>query len=165
MVRSMVVVVVVLVACGRSGTQQAGTVEAPLFVFKGDNCPVAGVEADLTPEKFDGLALVEMNAQGECSGAGGEWLIGRQLGATRDYFAGSHACYFHPMGLSPAPMRYFGVVRYMQTAALFHGPMGWCITDMTGKEPVTTDSKNIAWGVFATEAGARAAYEKLEAAR
>ncbi len=30
-----------------------------------------------------------------------------------------------------------------------------------GREPVSSDVKNLAWGVYATEAGARAAYERL----
>lgn len=159
-------VALTLLACGRTGTllpgqepQQPQQRESPLFVFTGDLCPDAGIEADLVPQKSDGLALVKMTAQGECSGAGGEWLIGRELGTTRDFFVGSHACYFQPRELMPQPAEYFAVVRYMQTAALFKAPMGWCITDANGKEPVTTDSKNIAWGIYASEAAARAAYE------
>ncbi len=153
-----------VISCGRTGAlgePDPAKAESPLFVFKGDNCPEQGIEADLVPEKFDGLALVKMSAQGECSGAGGEWLIGRELGTSRDFFVGSHACYFHPAQLEAAPAEYFAVVRFMQTAALFKTPMGWCITDADGDEPVTTDSKNVAWGVFATEAGARAAFERL----
>jgi hypothetical protein len=163
--------VVFALSCGRTpfdveGEPKAPAVnEAPLFVFKGDGCPQAGVEADLTPSKNDGLALVRTRPQEECSGAGGEWFIGREEGTTRDYFAGDHACYFFPQTVRDSMIERFAVVRYMQTAALFHAPTGWCIRDQQGDEPVTTDSKNLAWGVYATEAGARAAYERLKLAQ
>ena len=68
-------------------------------------------------------------------------------------------------GLALKPERHFAVVRYQQTAALFRTPMIWCIEDLNGNAPVVSDSKSLAGGIFATEAGARAVYEKLEAAR
>lgn len=160
--------VVLLLSCGRTpvdafdaGVVDAGIIEAPLFVFTGSLCPAQGTEADLTPMPSDGLALVRFRAQGECSGAGGEWLIGREVGSSRDFFVGEHACYFFPELLRDSAVERFGVVRFSQTAALFHAPTGWCITNANGMEPVTTDSKSLAWGVYATEAGARAAYERL----
>jgi hypothetical protein len=166
------VVLVVLVACGRTGTLEAemqqmqppkpGVSEQPLFVFTGDLCPGRGTEADLAPQKYDGLVVVKMTAQRECTGAGGDWLVGDALDADRGFFAGSHACWFLPQELEVAPASYFAVVRYSQTAGLFHGPMGGCITDADGREPVKTDSKNLAWGVYRTEQGARAAFEKLK---
>ena len=169
--RNMLLVAVLASSCGRTPFDEvadAGTPlvnEAPLFVFTGDLCPAVGTEADLTPQRFDGLALVRFRATGECSGAGGEYLVGREEGSTRDLFVGEHACYFQPPALRDSSAERLGVVRYSHTAALFHAPTGWCITNADGREPVTTDVKNLAWGVYATEAGARAAYERLRATR
>lgn len=164
--RSLFALLLLLVACGRTPVDpelvaDAGLKEAPLFVFTGSGCPDAGTEQDLTPLRSDGLALVRFRATGECSGAGGEWLIGTEVGSTRDLFVGEHACYFQPQALRDSNAERFAVVRYMQTAAIFQTPAGWCLTKPDGGEPVSSDVKNIAWGVYATEAGARAAYERL----
>lgn len=163
--RSLFFAVLFLLSCGRTPVEDEPAApevnEAPLFVFTGDLCPQRGTEADLTPQKHDGLALVRFRPAAECSGAGGEWFIGRQEGSTRDLFVGWHACSFHPSELRDSTAERFAVVRYMQTAALFHTPEGWCLTGPDGREPVTSDVKNLAWGVYATEAGARAAYERL----
>lgn len=165
--RRLIFVALFALACGRTPVENeandAGVKEAALFVFTGDNCPDAGTEADLTPQRFEGLAVVKFRAMEECSGAGGEWFYGVEDGSTRGLFVGAHACYFHPPALRDSRTTdRFAVVRFSQTAALFHGPTGWCITDANGKEPVTTDAKNLAWGVYATEAGARAAYARLK---
>lgn len=169
--RFATLLLVISSACGRTpfdpepkadaGVNDAGFKEAPLFVFTGATCPDAGTEQDLTPLQFDGLALVRFRATEECSGAGGEWFVGTEVGSTRDLFVGQHACFFQPAALRNSEAERFAVVRYMQTAALFHTPTGWCLTGADGGEPVSSDVKNIAWGVYATEAGARAAYERL----
>lgn len=155
---------VMVSACGRTPFDvppDAGVKEAPLFVFTGSGCPDAGTEQDLAPQQSDGVALVRFRATEECSGAGGEWLIGTEVGSTRQLFVGEHTCSFQPPLLRNSSDERFAVVRYMQTAALFHTPTGWCLTSADGGEPVSSDVKNLAWGVYATEAGARAAYERL----
>ncbi|MDP2274677.1 MAG: hypothetical protein Q8N23_05710 [Archangium sp.] len=167
--RKLILLVALASSCGRTpfeliadaGVADAGVREAPIFVFTGSGCPDAGTEQDLTPLQFDGIALVKFRATEECSGAGGEWLIGTEVGSTRDLFVGQHACYFQPAALRGSSTERFAVVRYMQTAALFMTPAGWCLTRPDGGEPVSSDVKNIAWGVYATEAGAREAYERL----
>jgi hypothetical protein len=139
--------------------------EPALHVFTGSACPGLGTEDDLVPVQHDGLALVRFRVAIECSGAGGEWLIGRVIDAPLDVFVGGHACYFLPDTMQEHGAEYFAVVRYSQMAALFHTPHGWCVTDADGKEPVTSAWRSIAWGAFRTESGARAALARLEATR
>ena len=167
--RKQLLLVLLVVSCGRTPFNEdpkpaaaaVATTEAPLSVFTGANCPSVGTEPDLTPLPNEGLALVRFRPQGECSGAGGEWFIGREVGSTRGFFVGDHTCYFHPPALRDSADTRYAVVRFNQTAALFHTPTGWCLTNEDGTEPATTDAKSLAWGVYATEAGARAAYERL----
>lgn len=170
--RCSLLLLALLVGCGRTDVDARvppppppAPPEPALRVFVGDPCPTLGTESDLFPAEFDGLVVVRMKALVECSGAGGNWFVGRALDAKRDFFVGQHACFFHTPVLDMAPGDAFAVVRYSPTAALFRTPEGWCIRDEDGKEPVTTDSKSIAWGEYRTEAGARAAYARLEAAR
>lgn len=174
-----------LLACGRSNlgeepqpaapTPPVQQREAPLFVFRGSPCPTPGVESDLKVSiQGDRLVLVQTQAQGECSGAGGEYLIGRDVNAPVDFFVGAHACYFHPAALrdtesyqcvggGPCTRQrmFWGVARVSQTAALFSAPQGWCITSLTGSTGVTTDSIAEAWALYPSEASARAAFAEL----
>ena len=172
--------VVVLVGCGRTDLIEdadggvdggrvdagvdAGVREAPFFVAKEDGgCAQAGVETDLKPVgSGERLVLMKTKALDECSGAGGEYLIGTEVNASRDAFLGAHGCYF--LG---AELRmnfgqvYWGVTRLSQTAALFRTPENWCITSIAGTEPVVSDSKAKAWAVYRSEAAARAALQAL----
>ncbi len=139
--------------------------EQPLYVFRGDGCPSAGTERDLEPARYERLAVVRFRAVEECSGEGGEWLIGRQIDSSRDYFVGGHACFFLPEDLRKPGSTWFGLVRFSQTAGLFRTPEGWCVTNADGRQPVTTDSRSLAWGVYRTEQLARAALARLESKR
>ena len=150
--------------------------EAPLFVFRGSPCPTLGVESDLkVSASGDRLVLVQTQPQGECSGAGGEYLIGRDVNASLDFFVGTHACYFHPPalrdtesftcvggGVCTRQRVFWGVARVSQTAGLLHTPEGWCITSLTGSTAgVTTDSIAQAWALYPSEASARAAFAEF----
>jgi hypothetical protein len=132
--------------------------QAPRYVFTGD-CPTPGVEDDLRPAAGERVVLVETFPQEECSGAGGDYLVGHEAGVG-DYFLGAHACYFLPRELqvSSAP-RFWGVARVAQTAAIFTTPAGWCITAADGGEPVTTDSRVKAWALYGSLEAAQAAIE------
>lgn len=144
----------------------AGVVQraAPLFVAtSGVQCPTAGVELDLkVTTSSERLALVQTKALDECSGAGGEYLIGREVGVSRDLFLGQHACYFLNAQLRTFDGTvYWGVARLSQNAGLTQTPTSWCITTLAGTEPVISDSTVKAWAVYPTEADARAALNVL----
>lgn len=136
--------------------------EQPLYVFTGSNCPSRGTESDLAPNRFEGLALVRFRVVEECSGAGGEWLVGRDESGVKDFFVGEHACFFLPPDLRDQSPERFGLVRYSTTAALHQTPEGVCVTDADGQGPVMTELRSIAWGVYRSEEGARAALARLE---
>jgi hypothetical protein len=140
---------------------------APLFVAVGDICPIAGTEDDLRPQNaFDPVLLVKTKAAAECSGLGGEYLIGREIDSSRDYFVGGHGCSFlEPALRDQLEAEYWGLALVSQTAALFHTPEGWCITSLGGDEPVTSDSKVRAWALYESESAARAALAELSTAR
>jgi hypothetical protein len=149
-------------ACGQAAPVDALRGGAPtasptaIYVEDSTGCPTEGTEAALRPEASEVLVVASLRLIGECSGAGGDWLIGRALDARRDLMFGSHTCYFLG-GVETRPTTAFGVVRVNQTAARLEGPKGWCITDADGAEPVTSDVRVRAVAVFETEAAARAA--------
>lgn len=157
--------------CGRSAPLEDETVvpvtpvapvpkSSPLFVFTTSECPTRGNEEDLIPSGTDQLAVVRFRAVSECSGAGGEWFVGREVSSSRAHLAGRHACYFLPQELQGFDTDRFAVVRFQVTAGLFRAPKGWCVTDEQGNE-VTTDARALAWGIYATEADAQSALERL----
>jgi hypothetical protein len=176
---TLVVLSLVLAGCGRTdlledadgGTPDAGVKpvvvqrEAPLFVAVPADmgCGKPGAEGDLkVRESGERLVLMKTKPLDECSGAGGEYLIGTEVNAARDAFLGAHACYFLNSSLRQSLGQVFwGVTRLSQTAAVFMTPTGWCVTSIAGAEPVTSDSKVKAWAVYPAEAAARAALMEL----
>lgn len=178
MSRKLLLLLVVLAGCGRTdlieavdgGLADAGMKppvvqrEAPLFVaVPSGGCAKPGAESDLeVRESGERLVLMKTKALDECSGAGGEYLIGTEVNAARDAFLGEHACYFLNSTLRQSQGQLFwGVTRLSQTAALFMTPTGWCVTSLAGVEPVTSNSKVRAWAVYKSEAAARAALAEL----
>lgn len=171
------VALLALAACGRTGLLEdadgggldaglkpTGPRDAPLFVAVEDGaCAKAGAEDDLQVQgSGERLVLMRSKANGECSGAGGEYLIGAEVGTSRDAFLGAHACYFLSEALRQTEGQvYWGVTRLSQTAALFRTPEGWCITSLSGQEPVVSDSKVKAWALYGSEAAAREAWSAL----
>lgn len=140
----------------RGGTPAPTAQPTAIYVEDSTGCPTDGTEAALRPDASDTLVVASLRAIGECSGAGGDWLIGRVLGARRDLMFGAHSCYFLG-GVETRPSTAFGVVRVTQTAALLEAPRGWCLTNTDGAEPVTSDVRVRAVALFEAEADARAA--------
>lgn len=164
-----------LVACGRSELVEEFSPDAavvtpppmkpevkkPLWVFEMSRCPMAANEVALKPSAGERVFAVEVRAQEECSGLGGEWLIGRELDARRDVMLGGHGCFFVPRELLTKSSQTFGVVRVAQMAGVLRAPEGWCINTLDGREPVESDVRVIAFGIYESEAAARAAAEAL----
>ena len=166
----------VLCACGRTSVLDeadagvdAGVVpsrEDAIFVAaEGTSlqCAVTASEGALrVRDPGDRLVLLKTKAQDECSGAGGEYLLGSELDGARDYFLGEHACYFLSTLMREARETvFFGVARVTPQPAATSTPTGWCITGIGGQEPVTTDARVRVWAVYRTEAAARAALQEF----
>jgi hypothetical protein len=108
------------------------------------------------------LVLVQTKVSDECSGAGGEYFIGAEQGGGGDLWLGGHACYFlDPLLRVPSDRIWWGVARIVQTAGVRETPTGWCITSLSGDEPVRSDSNVLAWALYESEAEARAALAAL----
>ena len=137
---------------------------APRFVLVGtQECPMmGGAEALVLSAPEQELVLVQTKVSDECSGAGGEYFIGAEEGDGGDLWLGGHACYFlDPLLRTPSDRIWWGVARVVQTAGLRETPMGWCITSLSGAEPVRSDSSVLAWALYESEAEARAALAAL----
>jgi hypothetical protein len=108
------------------------------------------------------LVLVQTKVSDECSGAGGEYFIGAEPGGGGDLWLGGHACYFlDPLLRTPSDRIWWGLARIVQTAGLRETPTGWCITSLSGAEPVRSDSNVLAWALYESEAEARTALAAL----
>jgi hypothetical protein len=136
----------------------------PRFVLVGtQECPMmGGAEALVLSAPEQELVLVQTKVSDECSGAGGEYFIGAEQGGGGDLWLGGHACYFlDPLLRTPSDRIWWGVARVVQTAGLRETPMGWCITSLSGAEPVRSDTSVLAWALYESEAEARAALAAL----
>ena len=140
------------------------TAPEPRFVLVGtQDCPMmGGAEALVLSAPEQALVLVQTKVSDECSGAGGEYFIGAEEGDGGDLWLGGHACYFlDPLLRTPSDRIWWGVARLVQTAGLRETPMGWCITSLSGAEPVRSDRSVLAWALYESEAEARAAFAAL----
>ena len=141
-----------------AGLADAGPAVPPKWVFKSnERCPFLGVESDLSPAIGEQVVLVKTRVESECSGAGGEWLIGHEVGGLgRDFALGGHACYFLPAELTLGVTEWFAVARVLRSSTPIETPMpGWCITT------VSTPWLVRAWGLYPSEADARAALSRF----
>lgn len=136
-----------------------------LYIEGGEACAqeadTGGAEEALTPaESGQGIAVVELFYAGECTGAGGQYILAREVGGDRDFWLGAHACYFYP---EPAPTgEQFGVLRYSQTAALFQISPDVCV-GFPGEPPgAQTDATTVAIAVFASLEDAKSFKEALD---
>lgn len=161
---------------GTSSVTSSATGSAPapaalaLYVSTQDGCaeprPVSTATAELTPQDSgQGVDVVELFHQDECTGAGGQHIIARSLeDGFSEYWLGGHACYFFstpggPLPASPA----FGVIRYNSTAALFQLPPELCLGFPGEPYGLETSLITEAVGVFATLDGAQAFAASVQA--
>ena len=164
-----------LMACGRSElvdeasaalpdasvVMPAPMVKDPLYVFERGRCVDATNKDALKPGEDERVFAVEFTAQEECSGAGGDWFIGKELGGVREVAFGGHTCRFIPDSWRGTQTRRFGVVRFNLRPVSMRVPEGWCLVTLAGSQSVKTDVNVEAFGVYATEADARAAGQAL----
>lgn len=172
--RSSLFCLLCLMACGRSELVEEFTADAsvvmpvpmptvkdPLFVFARGRCVDTSTKEALKPAADERVFAVEFIAQEECSGAGGDWFIGRELGGVREVAFGGHTCMFMPDSFRPARVKRFGVVRVNLQPVTMRVPEGWCLETLSGSELVKTDVNVEAFGVYANEVDARAAAQAL----
>jgi hypothetical protein len=178
-------VCVVMVGCGRTNVSDEAADAGPMMLDAGlppgprplpvavfvnagptasaGQCPFAGSETDLRPQSGERLVLLRTRSLDECSGAGGEWLISREarsaVSAPQDSFVGAHTCYFLPTSLRNR--NFWSVARLRQSAGLFSAPVGWCILNEEGREPVTSSQTTMAIGLYETQAAAETAVQAL----
>jgi hypothetical protein len=152
----------VLAGCGaRTGMlgDDAPAVDAPVALFAGggaacvDALDPTQAEAVLATSEDEEIAVVDLAFVSECSGLGGDYLIGREVGGTRMFWLGGHGCEFFDDTFGPGLV--YGVVRYAQTAALFQTPEGVCVSWPGEPEPVQSSSSTFAIAVFETLGGAQ----------
>ncbi len=151
-----------LAACGgRSGLRvdEAASVSPTALYTKDDKgCPssqqIGDAREQLTiAQSGEGVAVVEVFFQEECTGAGGQYILAREIDGFRAFWIGAHACWT----LDRLPTgRHFGVLRYSQTAALFRIDEHLCIGFPDLPPGATSDVHVRAVALFATLADARA---------
>jgi hypothetical protein len=141
-------------------------VPTPERVFYADGACVAEVATSGTQPLFEDLQsgerrlVVETFLVRECSGAGGDYVLARELTGSRSYWLGDHTCYFLGNGELPTTTSY-GVIRVTQTAALSSVPTGWCI-GFPGEDGLSSDSNVTAVALFASLEEAQAYLDSLE---
>lgn len=161
-------------ACGRTPAfddpltpSEVELAAAPTAIFAFDDgapCPRAGSEADLSPRDAETVALAELRLLGECSDAGGQWIVGREADTLMDLLFGGHTCDFldpNPAeGAGGAASVEIGVVWRSPLPITVEGPSGWCIDDADGREPVKTSAAVRAVAFFSSKAAAKAAVRR-----
>jgi hypothetical protein len=124
----------------------------------GEELPVENAELALSTAQQGELAVVELFFSEECTGAGGQYILAREVDGFREFWIGGHACYFlgTPLGVPPAWAPAFGVLHFEQTAAIFQIPPEVCV-GFPGEPPgASTDAQTQAVVVFETLAEAQA---------
>ena len=147
-----------LVGCGGSvdgGEPTGATVSgAPVLVLHAGSCKggatVGAQEALRARDTSETLAVVETVLVEECTGLGGQWVLGRELDGERRVLLGGHGCRL--WGDAPPAAR-FGVVRSAHTANLVKTPDGACVA-FPGERTLQSDQTTS--GVVAFESRADA---------
>jgi hypothetical protein len=117
--------------------------------------PIADAARTMESKQFgEAVAVVELFYQEECTGAGGQYILAREVDGFRSFWIGAHACWSLVMPLPEGPR--FGVVRYNQTAALFRISEDVCIGFPDAPPGASTDVTTRAIAVFKSLADARA---------
>ena len=104
----------------------------------------------LAPSSGEALGVGSFFILEECSGLGGQHVVGKDLYSGRTYWFGGHGC--TEIANSRAFTAKFAVFRYAQTAAIFQpeNPQ-WCI-EFPDKSKVSTDAKLLGIATFETQA-------------
>ena len=156
-------------AAASSGSGGAPAVPDPEALYLPDDqgCGAeqtpANAAALLTPSgSGQGVAVVEVFYQSECTGVGGDYLVAHEVDGFREFWLGAHACFFLPQ---PPPSNLpYGVLRYNITAAFFQVSPDVCI-GIPGQPPgLGTGDKTEAVALFTTLADARQFAASLPAA-
>ncbi|APR80705.1 Hypothetical protein A7982_06052 [Minicystis rosea] len=100
----------------------------------------------MAPGEGESIAVVDLIYTEECTGAGGQYVLGREIDGYRYFWVGGHACYFFAHAL-PVSLVY-GVVRYRFTAAISEIPAGMCVAWPGEPDGVQTDVSTSAIAVF-----------------
>lgn len=104
---------------GAAGSGGATVKQASFTISKGTTgCPVLGAST----ARVDTSYVVQWTLVDECTGLGGQYVVAKDLDGSRRFFLGGHGCYALPTAefpTFPAPPLRYGVLRGIQTAALF----------------------------------------------
>jgi hypothetical protein len=164
-VRLSIVLCALCSACGTRtgvGVDDAATgavMPSALYATGEGGCavvvPITSTAIEMESKQFgESVAVVELFYQDECTGAGGQYILAREVDGFRSFFIGAHACWSLPSPLPTGPG--FGVVRYNQTAGLFHVSPDVCIGFPDRPPGLQTDVTTRAIAVFETLSDARA---------
>ncbi|HSN87438.1 MAG TPA: hypothetical protein VL025_11805 [Thermoanaerobaculia bacterium] len=125
----------------------------PALLYVGDG---AGCAIELPPDEAADIfawadpggstAVVEAFFADECTGAGGQYVLAREVDSFRRFWLGAHACYF--FGFPPPDGLPFGVVRYTQTAGIFEISPDVCVGFPDEPPGVQTDTTTAAIALF-----------------
>ncbi len=157
------VLVLSAAACGSRSNLVEGDTPAPgdppadvlpveLYVPDGAGC-VASLDVQTAPEVMapgsdQSIAVVDIVFATECTGAGGDYVLARQIGSDRAFWLGAHACEFSDAVFGPGIV--YGVVLYRQTAALFQLSPDICVGFPDQPPGAQSDAKTDAIALFET---------------
>lgn len=145
------------VASGSGGAGGGGVEPRPeptaLYLRDGTcglEAPVRDAVAALTPDPGSGdtVVVAELAFLDECTGAGGQHLVGRAMDGIGMMWIGSHACYFFEPGLVGSGVR-AGVVR-ARPGAFQQIPPSVCVEFPGVPGAPSTDVDAMAIAVFAS---------------
>lgn len=115
------------------------------------------VATELRPAGFEETAVVELSVAEECTGLGGQWLLGRDVRrASQKFWLGGHGCRTVPVAEDGSAR--FGVLVYWPTDSISVLPAGACLS-FPGNAPGTSSmspTRVRALATFATLAQAEA---------
>jgi hypothetical protein len=149
---------------GSAGSPAPAPAGPPSFVIVAteDGCAsVAAPGSAIDSAASDRAFAVAWTVVDECTGAGGQHIVARDLDSDREFFLGAHACYAlstTDFATYPPPPVRFGVLRASQTAGLFIA--GPCVAFPDADAEVHTDLVTRSLSVYDSEADARAALPK-----
>ncbi|MDC3957633.1 hypothetical protein KEG38_27490 [Polyangium jinanense] len=123
-----------------------------LFVPVGDGCatqPPLDTAADvITPgDTGDEIAVTDIYFTAECTGAGGQYVLAREIDGFRYFWLGGHGCQLGE-GLASATGLVFGVVRYRFTAGISEIPPDLCVAWPGEPDGLQTDARISAVALF-----------------